>query len=151
MTSLRMTAPARLIGTLLLVPALSLLGACGDDPEATSTDTTTGEASAEPTFTPDGDGEVVDEIGEAIGAGDDVDEALDAMGEEGVADALGKSLVSALTAATDYELQDDRLVLTMDGSASENTSACIIATTARDGLGNSIPITLAFDDGDVDC
>ena len=69
----------------------------------------------------------------------------------GVTDALGRSLSSVLDGATGYEVADGRLLVDLDKTAAEGTSTCLIATTARDGVGADVPISLRFTDETVAC
>lgn len=134
--------PARLTTTLpALLLALTLSGCGGDD---------------EPAATSGGDAEPAASSLEEAGPADreEIDAALEdleALPKDDLAEALGEALVSVVGNAEDYSLGDGRLVVQMSGSSESGEMDCAIATTARGGVGSTTPITLAYDDGDVDC
>lgn len=134
------------VSTTALV--LALLTGCGSDATDPS-DTAASPAAG--SFTPDGDGEVVDELGDALGDGEGVEEAIDSLGEDGLNDTLGKSLVTVLSAASAYELDGTRLIVSMSGDPSDSGGMCAIANASRDGVGATADITLRYPGEDVDC
>lgn len=130
--------PAVLAAALLL--SLTAVAGCGSD----GSDASDGFAASAP---PAGDAPI-----NADGSlGESVQGAVDALGEDGVTDALGRSLSSVLDGATGYEVADGRLLVDLDKTAAEGTSTCLIATTARDGVGADVPISLRFTDETVAC
>ncbi len=64
---------------------------------------------------------------------------------------LGRSILITLDGAQDWELDGDRLVVTMEGTSADNPSACLIVNGSRDGLGAPVSVSLEFDDTTVDC
>ena len=141
--------PVRLTTTLSALLLALTLSACGGDDEPAAT-----PAGAEEQTAPSPAGEAA----EPDGAGDadeaEIDAALEdleAMDEDRLAETLGEALVSVVGNAEDYSFADGRLTVQMSGSSGTGELDCAIATTARDGVGSTTPITLVYDDGDVDC
>jgi len=88
---------------------------------------------------------------ESAPASGSIDDALEAMGEDGVNDTLGRVLVNVLPGATGYRVEGNSIVLDMGGSKDDDSSTCIIATSSRGGVGSTAQIVLHFADGDVTC
>lgn len=133
--------PAGLAAALLL--SLTAVAGCGSD-GSDAADASDGFAASAP---PAGDAP----INADASLGESVQGAVDALGGDGVTDALGRSLSSVLDGATGYEVADGRLLVDLDKTAAEGTSTCLIATTARDGVGADVPISLRFTDETVAC
>jgi len=133
--------PRRALRAAVAVAALSLaLTACGgdEDPPGVSSEAPSSES------------------GSATGSGSDitdlgVDADLDAVPEDALVDSLGRAIVISLDGAQEYEVEDGRLTITMDGSSTDNPSACLIATSARDGVGAETTISLRYEDTTLDC
>ena len=145
---MKLSSATALAAALLCVSGLV---GCGSDdgPDASPSDTS-GQRQSEDSATSD----APDEPGAPVVSDLDIEgaqEALDAVGDDALADALGRSLSSVLQGAVDYRLEDGRLVVEMEGDNPPGSSACLIATTARDGIGGSTPISLDYADGRVDC
>lgn len=127
------------LGALLVI---TTAGCGGSDDAESSNDKSSSSAPGA------ADAPGVDATGDT---GEAMEDALDAVGDDGISDILGQSLVTVLEGASDYTFADGRLTVEMEGSASDESSACLIATTARDGVGSTAPITLKYADGDVEC
>ncbi|WP_232677305.1 hypothetical protein [Nocardioides sp. R-C-SC26] len=131
-----------------VLAALALTG-CGKDDSAPKPARVSDVADGG-VVSPDGDGEVIDELGQALGDESGVDEAIDALGDDGLNDVLGQAATGSI-GAEDYVLEDGRLVFVFEEEAAEKPSACLIATTAADGVGATATIVMRFADGDVVC
>lgn len=66
---------------------------------------------------------------------------------------LAKQLTGSLTGGEQFRIQENTVRIEMSSAYDESSSPgqCLIATTARDGVGLTAPITLGYTDRDLDC
>jgi len=66
---------------------------------------------------------------------------------------LAKQLTSSLDSGESFEIKDNTLRIKVAKAFDESYSygQCQIATTARDGIGETAPIYLVYTDRDLDC
>ena len=82
----------------------------------------------------------------------DAGDALDALGDDGLVDTLGKALVISLPGASGYSVDGEVVTVELDAESGETSaSLCAIANAARDGVAAPAEIELAFTDATVDC
>lgn len=133
MTSTRL--PSLAATAVLVLGSAGLLGlsGCGsDDEKPSSTNSSSSSSKNDTNF------------------GDDVDDALDAVGEDGIVEITGKQLVGVF-GLVDYEVVDGRLVMTSERDSDEAQSQCLQAGIVLDGVGSTAPLSIKYDDTTVNC
>ena len=100
-------------------------------------------ASDAPTTTPDA-AEVAAGFDEAL-------ETVEELPEDTVLDAVGQAVVTVLSAASGYEIEDGTLYVTVDGGSENALSNCQIVLGAAGALTDDPSVVLRYDSEDVDC
>lgn len=123
------TLPARRLLAATVLPLLALT-ACGDDSSSADAPTTTADAAA---------------------GFDEALETVDELPEDTVLDAVGQAVVTVLSAASGYEIEDGTLYVTVDGGSENALSNCQIVLGAAGALTDDPSVVLRYDSEDVDC
>ncbi|MBU2075947.1 MAG: hypothetical protein KJ938_16070 [Actinobacteria bacterium] len=127
------TLPARRLLAATVLPLLALTACGGDDSSAADTPTTTPDAA-----------EVAAGFDEAL-------ETVEELPEDTVLDAVGQAVVTVLSAASGYEIEDGTLYVTVDGGSENALSNCQIVLGAAGALTDDPSVVLRYDSEDVDC
>ena len=127
------TLPARRLLAATALPLLALTACGGDDPSAADAPTTTPDAA-----------EVAAGFDEAL-------ETVEELPEDTVLDAVGQAVVTVLSAASGYEIEDGTLYVTVDGGSENALSNCQIVLGAAGALTDDPSVVLRYDSEDVDC
>ena len=127
------TLPARRLLAATALPLLALTACGGDDSSAADA----------PTPTPDA-AEVAAGFDEAL-------ETVEELPEDTVLDAVGQAVVTVLSAASGYEIEDGTLYVTVDGGSENALSNCQIVLGAAGALTDDPSVVLRYDSEDVDC
>ncbi|MDQ6524450.1 hypothetical protein RB608_12605 [Nocardioides sp. LHD-245] len=125
-----------LASAAVLVAALACLSGCGTDEdgpqEAVSSNNSTGGADGSQSL------------------GEDIEDALDAVGEDGVLEITAEQLVGVF-GLTDYEIDDGRLVMLSEQDKDQAEAQCLQAGLVLDGVGSDAPLSIRYDDTTVNC
>ncbi|GAA1841114.1 hypothetical protein GCM10009812_37930 [Nocardioides marinus] len=127
------TLPARRLLAATVLPLLALTACGGDDSSA-----------ADPPTTTPGAADVAAGFDEAL-------ETVEELPEDTVLDAVGQAVVTVLSAASGYEIEDGTLYVTVDGGSENALSNCQIVLGAAGALTDDPSVVLRYDSEDVDC
>ena len=127
------TLPARRLLAATALPLLALTACGGDDSSAADAPTTTPDAA-----------DVAAGFDEAL-------ETVEELPEDTVLDAVGQAVVTVLSAASGYEIEDGTLYVTVDGGSENALSNCQIVLGAAGALTDDPSVVLRYDSEDVDC
>ena len=127
------TLPARRLLAATALPLLALTACGGDDSSPADAPTTTPDAA-----------EVAAGFDEAL-------ETVEELPEDTVLDAVGQAVVTVLSAASGYEIEDGTLYVTVDGGSENALSNCQIVLGAAGALTDDPSVVLRYDSEDVDC
>lgn len=80
----------------------------------------------------------------------DVDEALDAVGDDGVLEITAEQL-DGVFGLEGYEIDGDRLTMFSEGSSDQAEAQCLQAGIVLDGVGSPALLSIRYGDTTVDC
>ena len=89
--------------------------------------------------------------GESSAGFDEALETVEELPEDTVLDAVGQAVVTVLSAASGYEIEDGTLYVTVDGGSENALSNCQIVLGAAGALTDDPSVVLRYDSEDVDC
>ncbi len=125
---------AAITAAALLVAVLGLAG-CSDSDDGKSNGTaTTSDRGNEPAGTPGGD----------------LDDAIEMMGEDRMAAITAEQLVGRF-GFTDFEIVDDRVVMSTDSDSSEAELQCAQGRMVLDAVGVDAALSVKAASGTVNC
>lgn len=136
MTRTRLPA---LTATTALLLALGLTG-CGSDDDGGGSSNANGTTAGDDTSNTTGPSSFAS----------DLDDALDAVGEDTVLEVTAEQL-DGVFGLEGHEIDGDRLTMFSEGSSDQAEAQCLQAGIVLNGVGSSAQLFIKYDDATVDC
>lgn len=130
----RTRLPALAAAALLLLGA-GLAGCSSDDSEPAPSGSTAGTSGS---------------TADPSSFASDVDEALDAVGDDGLLEITAEQLDGTF-GLEGYEIDGDRLTMFSEGSSDQAEAQCLQAGIVLEGVGSPALLSIRYADATVDC